>query len=370
MTGTTTPPVVHVVPYYPPHIGGMENVARVIAEGLAEKREVLVLTSRSGPVPASFAERRGMLVIRRLLTLELAHLPVMPMLLIHLVRVPRRAVVHVHLAQAFVPEMVWMAGLLRRRPYIVHFHLDVEPSGPLGWMFVAYKRWVLGPVLRAAATVIVVAPDQPAFITSTYRVPPEKIEVFVNGVGPEFYLEPRLSRGHDGPFRLLFVGRLSPQKNVTRLLHTIASVTVPVEVVIVGDGEERASLDRLRTQLGLYNVRMVGAQVGADLVDWYRWADAFLLTSDREGTGLVLLEAMAAGLPVIAGRVQGVIDTVGEDGILAEPEPSALAGAVERLVADPALWADLARRSSQRAEQVPWTALLERLEVLYERVIP
>ena len=364
------PLVVQVVPYYPPHIGGMENVARVLAEGLAENREVLVLTSRSGPVPAAQVERRGMLVIRRLLTFEFAHLPFMPTLLGRLIRLPRRAVVHVHLAQAFVPEMVWLAGLIRRRPYLVHFHLDVEPSGPLGWIFVAYKRWILGPVLRAAAAVIVVSPDQPAFITSTYGVPPEKIEVILNGVGPEFYLEPRVARGHDGPFRLLFVGRLAPQKNVSRLLRAIAAVSVPVEVVIVGDGEERAALDKQRTELGLDHVRMVGAQVGPDLVGWYRWADAFILTSDREGRGLVLLEAMAAGLPVVAGRVQGVIDTVGDDGILVEPEPAALAGAIDRLAADPALWADLARRGSQRAAQFPWTTLLGQLETLYERVVP
>lgn len=370
MTGGLRPLVVQVVPYYPPHIGGMENVARVLSEGLAEHRDVLVLTSRSGPVPASREERRGRLVIRRLFTLEVAHLPFMPMLLGQLLRVPRRAVVHVHLAQAFVPEVVWLAGLLRRRPYLVHFHLDVEPSGRLGPLFVAYKRWVLGPVLRAAARVIVVSPDQPEFITTTYGVDPERIEVILNGVGPEFYLEPRAAPDHEGPFRLLFVGRLSPQKNVTRLLRALALVAVPVEVVIVGDGEERAGLERLRAELGLDRVRMVGAQVGAALVDWYRWADAFVLTSDREGTGLVLLEAMAAGLPVIAGRVQGVIDTVGDDGILVEAEPAALAGAVERLVADPELWADLARRGSQRSEQYPWSVLLARLEAVYELVVP
>lgn len=370
MNGDSRPLVVQVVPYYPPHIGGMENVARVLAESLAEHRDVLVLTSRSGPVPAPRLERRGKLVVRRLPTLEFAHLPFMPTLLGHLLRVPRRAIVHVHLAQAFAPEMVWLAGLLKRRPYIVHFHLDVEPSGPLGWIFVAYKRWLLGPVLRAAAAVIVVAPDQPDFLTNTYGVASEKIEVFLNGVGPEFSTQPRSSRGHEGPFRLLFVGRLSPQKNVTRLLRTIAAVSVPVEVVIVGDGEERDALERLRAHLGLDNVRMVGAQVGADLVGWYRWADAFLLTSDREGTGLVLLEAMAAGLPVIAGRVQGVIDTVGDDGILADPEPAALAAAVDRLAADADLWASLALRSSQRAGESPWTALLARLAATYARVVP
>ena len=363
--------VVQVVPYFPPHIGGMENVAETIADAFAERGPVEVLTSRSGAATEPPCVRSENLVVRRLFTVEFAHLPVMPTLLYYLLRLPRRSIVHVHVAQAYVPEMVWIASVLRRRRFVAHFHLDVEPSGRFGPVFVAYKRFLLGAVLRSAARVIAVAPDQPRFLHDTYRVREDRIVLVPNGVGPQFFREPRAT-GHDGrPFRLLFVGRMSPQKNVSLLLRAAALASSPVELVIVGDGEERPMLEQLAASLGLQNVRMVGPKAGEDLVGWYRWADAFVLTSRREGTALVLLEAMAAGLPVIATRAPGVVDTVGEDGLLTPPDdPAAFAAAVDRLASDPDLRSELAQRAYARASQGPWAAALERLETVYAEVIP
>ncbi|MFN2505178.1 MAG: glycosyltransferase family 4 protein [Acidimicrobiales bacterium] len=361
--------VVQVVPYYPPHVGGMENVARVVAEWLATKGPVEVLTSTSGQGASPRVQHRGHLTVRRLSTREIANVPVMPTLLYHLLRLPRDAVVHLHIAQAFVPEMVWLAARLRRRPYIAHFHLDVEPSGRFGSVFVAYKRWVLGGVLRSASTVIVVSPDQTDFVRRTYGVATRRIRLIPNGVGQEFYRGPRPAPDHGGPFRMLFVGRLARQKNVPRLLRAVASARAPLELVLVGDGDDRPRLERLIGDLALTNVRLVGAQFGQPLVDWYGWADAFILTSDREGTGLVLLEAMAAGVPVIANDVAGIRDTIGDDGILATTAPADLAMAIDRLAADPLLWEDLSRRGSRRADRFPWTVLFDSLEELYEETI-
>jgi glycosyltransferase involved in cell wall biosynthesis len=362
--------VVHVVPYFPPHVGGMENVAKTIAESLARHGPVEVLTSTSGAAREPRVERSENLVVRRLRTLEFAHLPFMPSLLFHLLRLPRNATVHVHVAQAFVPELVWLASAVRRRAYVAHFHLDVDPSGRLGPVFVAYKNLVLGGVLRAAARVIAVSPDQPAFLRRTYGLPEDRIVLIPNGVAPQFFAEPRAAAPAGRPFRLLFVGRLAPQKNVPLLLRAVASVSSPVELVIVGDGEERPMLEQLARSLGLGNVRMVGALAGDELVRWYRWADALVLTSRKESTGLVILEAMAAGVPVVAAEADGVVDTVGDDGLLAAPEPAALAAAVERLAADPELWVELARRGHDRARERPWGPRLELLRKVYAEVGP
>ena len=127
-------------------------------------------------------------------------------------------------------------------------------------------------------------------------------------------------------------------------------------------------LEALAGELGLRNVRFVGACLGDDLIAWYRWADAFLLTSEKESTGLVLLEAMAAGLPIVATEVVGVIGTVAEAGLLARPEPEAFAKAVDTVIGDPGLQRDLAGRSYQRAQLFPWTTLLGTLEQVYDDV--
>jgi glycosyltransferase involved in cell wall biosynthesis len=362
-------PVVQVVPYYPPHIGGMEVVTKMIAEGLAEHRPVLVLTSTSGAASAPKTERHPNLVVRRLATFEFAHLPLLPTLLPQLLRLPRNAIIHVHIAQAYVPEVVWLACRLRRRPYVTHYHLDVEPSGRFGPLFVAYKRWVLGGVLRSAARVIAVSPDQPEFLRRTYGVAAERIVLIPNGVGPEFFQAPKTGTDHPGPLRLLFVGRLAPQKDVSLLLRAMAELTQSSELVVVGDGEERAMLEQLAEELGLTNVRFVGAMTGPELIAWYHWADVFVLTSERESTGLVLLEAMAASLPIVATAVVGVLDTVGDSGLLAPPEAAAFAKAVDSVLADPDLRRDLAERSYERAKQFPWSTLLESLEDVYEEAL-
>jgi glycosyltransferase involved in cell wall biosynthesis len=191
-----------------------------------------------------------------------------------------------------------------------------------------------------------------------------------NGVGPAFGQHARAAPDHGGAFRLLFVGRLSPQKNLARLLRAIPAMHVPVELVVVGEGEQQAMLEELCRERGLTGVRMVGPQTSAQLVAWYRWADAFVLPSDKEGMPLAVLEAMASGLPVVATSVPGLRETVGDDGILAAPDPAALAAAVERLAADPALWSALSRRGSQRGGELSWATRVDGLRALYRGLVP
>jgi glycosyltransferase involved in cell wall biosynthesis len=362
--------VVQVVPYFPPHLGGTEVVAEAIAESLAEHGPVEVLTSSTGAAGARRVERRGSLLVRRLRTLEIEHVPFMPTLIVHLLGLPRRTVVHVHIAQAYVPEMVRLSAWIRQRPYVAHFHLDCDPTGRFGWIFVLYKRWILGGSLRSASRVIVLSPAQADFVRRRYGVAEERIVVMPNGVARAFGQQARIVPDHGGAFRLLFVGRLSPQKNLARLLRAIPAMRVPVELVVVGDGEERAMLEALCRELGLAGVRMVGSQTSGQVLDWYRWADAFVLPSDKEGMPLAVLEAMASGLPVVATNVPGLRDTVGDDGILAAPDPAALAAAVDRLAADPELWRALSRRGWERGRELSWETRVDDLRALYQSLVP
>lgn len=355
--------MVHVVAYYPPHLGGMEAVARNLAAGLARTQPVEVITARCGPAPPPSPN----LTVRRLFHVEVAHTPVMPALLWHLLRLPPRALVHLHVAQAYLPEMVWLWSRLRRRPYVAHFHLDCDPSGRWGILHPAYKRLILGGVLRGATWVIALNEDQASLLERRHRVPANRIVTIPNGVGPESFLPPRTGRGHNGPFRLLFVGRLSPQKNVPRLLKALAQTRAPMELVIAGDGEHGPLLEGLVQELQLDRVRMVGSQSPEELRGWYGWADALVLPSDKEGMPLVLLEAMAAGLPIIATDIPGVRETVGRDAILTRPDPEAMAQALDRLATDPALWAELATRSAARGRRHATLDTVSAVLKLYDR---
>ena len=369
------PLVVQVVPYYPPHLGGMENVAKAIAEVLARSRPVEVVTTTCGARRYPRVEREGELTVRRLRACEIAHVPVAPGLLLRMLRVPRRAIVHVHIAQALVPEMVWFSRRLRGGSFVAHFHLDVNPSGRFGRVFTWYKQRVLGHTLRAAAKVIALSEDQAAFIERTYRVDPGAIAVLPNGVGPEFTPAPASGDGggdwdRDGarPLRVLYVGRLSQQKALPRLVQALAAMRQPAQAVLVGEGDARSTIEEMLHEYSLTNVSLAGARRGTDLVDSYRWADVLVLPSDKEGMPLVVLEAMASGLPVVATDVVGTRELLGDAGVLVPPDPDAIAQALDRVAGDAPLRAELSARGLAAARHYTWERLAHCLESLYEAV--
>jgi colanic acid/amylovoran biosynthesis glycosyltransferase len=165
--------------------------------------------------------------------------------------------------------------------------------------------------------------------------------VFAAGPAPE---EP--TRRNHG-LEILAVGRLVGLKGHGVLLEALARLRtreVPARLTIVGDGPRREALESRTAQLGLSNcVRFTGA-VGQDQIrDYYRDADVFCLPSFGEGVPVVLMEAMAMGVPVVTSRIAGIPELVedGVGGLLTAPgRPDQVADAIEALWSDP----DLRRR--------------------------
>jgi glycosyltransferase involved in cell wall biosynthesis len=154
----------------------------------------------------------------------------------------------------------------------------------------------------------------------------------------------------------LFVGRLVRRKGLRTVLEALKAVRAAVRDVrftVVGDGPERAWLERRRTELGLNSVvQFTGAVDDASLVKIRSRAGWFCLVpepttdpTDAEGFGIALLEAQAAGLPVVTAQIGGVRDAVAPDGALFVPsgDAHALAQAITRLVVDPELCQRLGR---------------------------
>lgn len=366
-TGARLADLAVVAPFFPPHVGGVEQVAETLAMRAANRRRVTVLTAASrGPSPREDDHPVGMSV-HRLRSWVLAKIPIMPALPLRVLLLNPQTIVHVHVAQAFVPELAALAARVRHFPLVVHFHLDIEPSGPMGTIFRLYKRIVLPRLLRSATRVIVLSDEQQRFVSEQYGVPGTRITVIPNGVDDRFR-EADSRTPHSGPLRVLFVGRLSPQKNVPRLIQAVDRVSSAIDLKVVGEGESRREIEALVAELKLTNVQLVGAAHGADLVEWYRWADILVVSSDREGMPLVVLEAMAAGLPVVATDVSGLRETVAEDGLLVEPDPAALAKAIDQLASDPTLRDQLAERSRRRAERYSWTRIDAELDALYQEI--
>lgn len=363
------PCVIHVSAHYPPSLGGLEKVVESLAINRKRQgREVRVLTSLDRPPKAG---RSGEIdFVRRLPSWEVAHTAIIPGLFGELLRLDRNSVIHLHVAQAFVPEMVYAAHIIRGLPYVAQLHIDVGPSGWAGFLLRAYKPLVLGPVLRGAATVTVFTDEQRRATASKYAVDPARISVIPNGVDDTFfYADQRLV--HARP-RLLFVGRLTIQKNLLLLLRALGGVSELFETTLVGEGELEGQLRRAVDDLQLQNVRFHGRADAAELRQLYQKADVFVLPSEREGMPLVLLEAMAMGLPIIATDIPGNHNIVvhGRNGLLVPcGNPSALRQALFSVTADPDAYRSMSDTCRRLANNYSWRAVGAEFERVYATAI-
>jgi glycosyltransferase involved in cell wall biosynthesis len=172
------------------------------------------------------------------------------------------------------------------------------------------------------------------------------------------------------------VSRLDPVKRVDVLLRAVAELD-GVHAFVVGYGAEEGRLKAMAKALGRVHGRSDGwirfAGYQEDVWPWLAACDVFVLSSDWEGMPNAVLEAMGAGLPVVATAVGGTPDVVvdGVTGLLVPAaDPAALAAVLERLIGDPGLRQRMGEAGRRRVEQrFSAQRMVERTQSLYERVL-
>ena len=180
-----------------------------------------------------------------------------------------------------------------------------------------------------------------------------KVAVCRLGIDPGRFAP--IPRRRNGPFRLITVGRLSPEKGhlvLLSALERLARTGRQLRLTVVGDGPFRKSLEKAAAQKGLADQVTFTGWVNNDAVAaLYGEADAFALASFAEGLPVVLMEAMATGLPCVATRITGIPELIehGRSGLLVTPaEDAALADAIARLYDDPELCAQIGEAGRRR----------------------
>jgi glycosyltransferase involved in cell wall biosynthesis len=360
--------VVHVSGFYPPHLGGAERVVERLARLQALTRRVTVHTSAAGGGPATERDCDGRLRVVRHRTWVVAHTPVAPGLLLALLRKrPAPDVLHVHTGQALIPEMVRLASRLRSVPYVAHVHLLVRPSSAVGRLLLPmYDRILFEPFLRRAQRVICLTGTMRDEVVTRYRVPRERVRVVPNGVDLS---RPAPATGARAARELLFVGRLVAQKNVLAVVDAMSELPRDVTLRIVGEGELGPRIGARIRELGLSNVRLEGRMDAAELATAYRRATALLMPSSHEGMPLVLLEALAAGVPVVCSRIPELVEVGGDAVLTVDPvTPRTLAAAVRELLADDPGRALLSARARDRAAGYEWSAVARSVDAVYAEV--
>lgn len=204
----------------------------------------------------------------------------------------------------------------------------------------------------------------------------ERVEVWQKGVDTELFhpglasreVRGHLSQGHPDSPILLYVGRLSAEKEIDRIKPVLQAIP-NARLALVGDGPYRAELEKHFADTPTH---FVGYLTGKDLGAAFASADAFIFPSRTETLGLVLLEAMAAGCPVIAANAGGIPDIVtdGVNGYLFDPQDEQGAiTATQRLLSQQQERDILRRNARQEAERWGWAAATRQLQGFYRDVL-
>ena len=209
--------------------------------------------------------------------------------------------------------------------------------------------------------------------TAAIGVPAERIRVIPNGVDTNSFV-PLPHQARDDT--ILFVGSLIERKGVGHLLAAAAEVLglfPTYRLVLIGEGPQYSMLERLADSLGIARrVVFLGSQSQDQVRVQMQRARLLVLPSLEEGQGVVLLEALACGTPVVASRVNGIPEVVTDDvGVLVPPaDPKALSGAIRRILDRPRLWADMSRKARERVvRHYDWRYLADQYIAVYESML-
>jgi len=206
---------------------------------------------------------------------------------------------------------------------------------------------------------------------------PGEYRIIPNGVDVDFYANAKpFPEFRDGKVNILFVGRVEPRKGAMYLMKAYATIKAKrpdTRLIVVGRGPEIGDLRRFVRDQKVADVFFAGRVEEADKARFYKTADIFVAPSTgQESFGIVLLEAMAAGCTVVASDIHGYKRVVQRNvsGLLVEPrDPDALAEALERLIADPALRQRLGDGGARRAPEFDWGHVTREIVNVYESVI-
>lgn len=236
----------------------------------------------------------------------------------------------------------------------------------------AFRRWLLRRAFGGADAVICNSREMATFAAAHYGAPASRTTVVYNGVEAGRFDVPR--RQHAG-LRIGTIGRLEAQKNLelfVRAAEKVAASRSDATFEIAGSGSLGPRIERLAAQLGLSGrLRLCGPV--ADVPGFLAGLDQFWLTSDFEGTPNVVLEAMAAGVPVVATAVGGTPEILGQGalGRLVPPrDVDALVAASLELAADPGSARALAARARAAvSERFSISAMVAATEGVYRSVL-
>jgi glycosyltransferase involved in cell wall biosynthesis len=377
--------ILHIYKDYFPVLGGIENHVRVLAEaGVARGHNVTVLvTSRDRRTQRE--ELNGVKLIKTSRWANISSAPISPAMFLEARQLGRTAdIIHLH----FPYPLGEMARLFSgsRAKTIITYHSDIVRQKMLRTVYQPFLWRILRRADRIIATsgrYIDTSPYLSPFKTKCRIIPLGTDVAQFTHVKPQIVADLRSSLllyGSTSPespqFILLSVGRLRYYKGLDDLIRALPQIS-RAKYVIVGEGPMYDEWHQLARSIGVADrVLFVGEVSDAELPYYYAACDLFVLPANAraEAFGTVIVEALAAGKPVVSTEVgtgTSWVNVHGQTGLVVPPhDPPALADAINRLLLDDQLRQQLGRAAQARAfEEFTVERMIDRVYAEYERLL-
>lgn len=267
---------------------------------------------------------------------------------------------------------------IKNQPYILSLRGSDVPGYDTTTLKLRFLHGLLKPITvriwKKAEQVVTVSHGLREMALQTW--PGQPIRVIYNGIDTELFKPaPHYNESSNGHLRLLCVSRLIDRKGLDYLFQAVAEMNDPrLRLDIVGTGGSEQRLKAKIQDLGLETqVHFWGYKTALEVAERYRQADIFILPSLSESQGMVLLEAMSSGLPIIASHVGGIPEVVsdGENGILISPaNVDAIVGAIRRLSNDSPLRSRISKNNPIKIkEQFTWKKIALNYQAIYHEAL-
>lgn len=382
--------IAHVTATFPPYRAGTGNVCLAHARELAKRGHtvhVFTATSQSNPDLPRHEVSGGMHVRRLKTPFRIGNAPVIPALAAVLFGFD---LIHLHYPFVFGAEMARAAATLAGTPLVLSFHNDLAGRGIRSAIFSWYQRLSSAVTVATAARLCAVSMDHfdssllAGSLRRTVRSRPGFVVELPNGVDVHRFsvVGPRIDFDRYGipadARVVLFVAALDRAhhfKGLDRLLRAMPLLAQDVRLLVVGDGDLRAGYQQQARWLGVDDRTVFAGRVDHDeLPVFFRSSHVTVLPSTPpESFGLVLIESMACGTPVVASRIPGVRAVVedGSDGLLVDSaDAEALAQGIAAVIADDDRRRAMGRCGRAKVESCyAWETIGAQLETIYTQVL-
>lgn len=300
-----------------------------------------------------------------------------------LLNIKRFDLIHLHFPYYFGGEISTLVSKFRNIPLVVTYHNDVIKPGISGYIVKFHTQLIAPWILRNADCIFAMSQK---FATESRLlsqfIGDRKIEIIPQGVDTKRFCIPADQGEIPGLSKskpiVLFVRTLDQAHfhcGLEYLIKAMVEVMPECQLLVIGDGELRGYYENLSVEYGVSErVHFIGAIPNEKLPPFYSAASLFVLPSaETENAGVVLLEAMACGIPVVATDVGGSKELVkdGINGLLVPPRNhSAIANAINFLISDKEVATEIGRRAREEVEtNSSWEAVAKRVERIYERLV-